>query len=633
MSLQDIKRQLDYHTEKYVKGQGEITDEEYDALELRYQYLSGEKYVHNVANEDGDEPLPFPCSSQSKVKDETGDKDLMKFLERYDVDEINMDKYDGITIVVEYTGTSIKCWKKKNDKKGPRVDYVAQYSQFPQLPYKMLIRGELIIDDADFNMMKPHLESMGMKASHSRNIVNAATSRVNPNTTILPYCKFIPYSLYVTEDQPQHGIQAKAYTQLEQLEILKKLGFRPAPYVVYKHSEVNREMLLDYLKHRKENAGYRIDGTILCANIPIPLPTSSSDPDYSVAIKNDTVKFTKVIGCDFSFESKDGKLVPVIRVEPTLVITTVNNISLYNAKQLELSGITNGATIAITQGGDIIPKFLWLVEPGDGNQFKPGIPYHLTKTGVDFIADNADSYPQVRCAKLKHFLDMLGCKQWGLTTIWKLYHMGLTDLGKLIYVTPYQILSCNVEGIGQKTAESLVHELHRGIQNSNWAKIMAGSGFFDSGLAENMMQKFVDAFPKWRFTTITYDEIISTPGFGPVRATQISSGLPTFNEWLSANPGFEEAIPKPREVKVINHSLSGKVFYFTGDKNLMLQEEIKKYGGLVEGNMTNSVNVVVRKDTSFNSAKTDKAKNSGGAISLMTIGELDTYLRQLRMST
>lgn len=639
--IENTKKELDYHTEKYVKGQAEITDEEFDALESKYQFLTGEKYIQNVADEDGDEKLPFPCGSQDKIKDAAGDKNLQTFLSKYNNSTfVNMDKYDGITIIVEYTGYQlsdgtyqIKCWKKKNELKGPRVDYVAKYSNFPQLPYRLLIRGELIIDDQDFEKLKPDLEKLGLKASHPRNIVNAATSRVNPNTTILPYCKFIPYSLYIVDDQPQHGITARGYTQVEQLEILKSLTFRPAPYIIYTNVEINRKLLLEYLDYRKQNAGYRIDGTIFCANIPISLPTSGENPEYSVAIKKDTIKFTRVKGCDFSFESKDGKLIPVIQVDPTFVITEVTNITMYNGKQLMKSGITKDAIIAITQGGDIIPKFLWVVQPGDNVLFTPGIPWHWNKTGTEMIADNADEYPQVRCAKMKYFLEMLGVKEWGLLTIWKLYHMGMTDLDKLIYVTAEQLLSCGIDGIKEKTSQNLVHELHRGILNSNWAKVMAGSGYFDSGLAESMMQKFIDAFPNWRHSNVTYEQILDVPGFGPVRATQISNGLPTFQQWLLTVPEFEKCIPSPKTVVIKSHALSGKVFYFTGDKNQMLQEEIKSFGGKVEDNMVSSVNVVVRKDLSFNSAKTDKAKNSNGAITLITIKELDTYLRQLRMSS
>lgn len=637
--ITNIKRQLDYYTSKYVTGQGEITDEEFDALESKYHYLTGEKYNQNAADEDGDEPLPFKCGSQDKIKDASGDKNLQTFLSRYNVDQLVMDKYDGITVVVEYTGNivndqyQIKCWKKKNENKGPRVDYIAQYSQFPQLSYKMLIRGELIIDDNDFNTLKPYLESIGMKATHSRNIVNAATSRVNPNTTLLPYCKFIPYSLYITKDQPEYGITARQYTQTEQLEILKVLGFRPALYTLYKHDQITRQILLDYLDYRKKNAGYRIDGTILCANIPVGTPTSGENPDYSVAIKNDTIGFARVTGCSFSFESKDGKVVPVIQIVPTILITEVTNITMYNGKQLIKSGVTKGALVAFTQGGDIVPKFLWLVEPGDGIQFQPSIPYHFNKTGTDMIADNADQYPQVRCAKMKYFLDTLGVKEWGLLTIWKLYQTGMTDLDRLIHITPEQILACNIDGIKITIANNLVHELHRGILNSNWAKIMAGSCFFDSGLAETTMQKFIVAFPQWRYSNITYDQIFAVPGFGPVKSAQIANGLPLFQEWLATIPGFEAAIPKPKEIIIKSHALSGKVFYFTGDKNQMLQEEIKSFGGKIEDNMVNAVNVVVRKDTTFNSAKTEKAKNSGGVISLITIQELDTYLRQLRMSS
>lgn len=626
----DIRNKLDYYTDQYVKGQSEISDEEFDALEIKYQYLTGEKYIQHVADEDGDEPLPFPCGSQDKIKDKNGDKNLQIFLDRYKVDMVNMDKYDGISIIVEYTGSSIKCWKKKNENKGPPVDYVAQYSNFPQLPYKMYIRGELIIDDSDFKMMKPYLESIGMKASHSRNVVNAATSRVNPNTTILPYCKFIPYSLYFTQDQNEYDIVAKPYTQVEQLEMLRKFGFNVPPYVVYKHADINRKILDSYLDKRREEAGYRIDGTILCANIPVSLPTTGDNPNHSVAIKKDRIFFAPIIGCNFSFESKDGRLVPVLEIVPTLIITVVTNVTMYNGRQLFLSSVSKGAIGAFTQGGDIIPKFLWLEKPGDGEIFTPSIPWHWNKNRVELIADNYEQYPQVKCAKLKHFLYMLDVKEWGLLTLWKLFHLGIDTINKIIYVTPEQLMDIGIKVI---SANNLVNELHRGIKKSNWAKVMAGSGFFDTGLAENMMQKFINSFPNWRIEKISYDQIISTPGFGPIRSKQIISGLQEFVNWLNTIPDFEAIIPKPVKTIIKSQSLSGKVFYFTGDKNLMIKKEIEMNGGIVAENMNKSVNVVVRKDTSFRSSKTDKASESGGAIHLMTMVELDTYLRQLRLSS
>lgn len=629
-SIEEIKKQLDYHTALYVKGQGEISDEEFDALELKYYHLTGEKYVQNVADEDGDEPLPFLCGSQNKIKDENSEKDLSNFLGRYEDDLVNMDKYDGITVVVEYIGSFIKCWKKKNEKKGPRIDYITQFGdQFPQLPYKLLIRGEYLIYDSDFNDMKPYLNSIGMKASHSRNVVNAATSRVNPNPEILAKCKFIPYSLYFTVDQPEYGIIARPLRQTEQLEFLRQLGFHVPTYKIYKQAEMNRKMLLDYLDQRKNEAGYRIDGTILTFNIPLGLPTGGN-PNYSVAIKKDTIGFSYVRGCEFSLESKDGYLTPVIQIDPTVLITEVTNITLYNGRTLWNHQLSPGAKIAFTQGGDIIPKFLWVESPGSGVIFSPSIPYQWNKNGVELMVLNPDSFPQVQCAKLKHFLEMLEVKEWGLLTIWKLYHSGITDLGKLISVSPQQLMM--VDGIQEKSANNLVNELNRGIRKSNMAKIMAGSCIFGEGLAEIMINKFLTAFPNWRYQKIRYNDIVNQPGFGQVRAKQIADKLPVFINWLNSVPSLEQAIPQVEKTTIKSHALSGFIFYFTGFTDEYLKGEVESYSGTVSGNFTKSVNVVVRKDDSYSSKKVVDAMNSGGKIRLMNRNELEIQLRQLRLN-
>jgi NAD-dependent DNA ligase len=628
--IKQLKQRIDYLQDLYNNSDKEIIDDEqFDALLKYYNDFTGEEYAPNGAKYSTDDPL-LPCYAPSlgKIKDAKGDKQLSSFLSKYEGNLINMDKYDGISVIVRYTGNSIICQKRGDGYKGPDISFITNYgNQFPNLRYKMIIRGEYVLFDSDFEELKPHLIANGRKANNSRSAVNGATSRVNPDPVVLARCKFIPYSIYKIEEQPEYGLKDIHITQSYQLESLKQLGFYIPPYIVITKEQATIEFLMNYLDKRKNEASYRIDGTVLTFDIPTGMPEYGKNPDYSIAVKKDTIKFTTITGCEWKMTSKDGYLTPVIQVEPVVIITTVTNITLNNGRMVYLNKLSPGTVIATTQGGDIIPKFLWVVSEGNGRIFCPDIPYEWNKNGVEILVSNPDNYPQIICAKLKYFLSVLDVKKWGLLTIWKLYHSGLTNLGKLIRVTINQLMLA--EGIQETLAQGLLDELQKGISNATMPKIMAGSCIFGEGLGDTIMKKFITKIPNWRYSNVTYEQILELDGFGPVRAKMIYEKLPEFIHWLNGVPELEGLTIK--QVIVKNHSLTGFIFYFTGFTDEILRQEIESYGGIVEAkSMTKLVNFVVSKDANFNSKKTDDARASGGKIKLMTKIEFEQYLRQIR---
>jgi NAD-dependent DNA ligase len=630
--IKQLKDRIDYLQTVYNNSDEEIVDDEqFDALLKYYNDLTGTEYFLNGAKTDeGDPMLPSFAPSLGKIKDEKAAKQLASFLSRYEGNFVDMDKYDGISVIVRYTGSSIICQKRGDGIKGPDISFITQYgNQFPRFPYKMIIRGEYVLEETDFEELKPYLISNGHKANNSRSVVNGATSRVNPDPIILAKCKFIPYSIYKIDEQPEYNLHDSPILQSVQLETLKQLGFNVPPYIIISKEQATMNFLMEYLEKRKKEAPYRIDGTVLTFDIPIGEPKDNNPPDYSIAVKKDTIKFTTVRECHWNIQSKDGYLTPVIQIDPTVIITTVTNVTLNNGRMILVNELSPGAVIAITQGGDIIPKFLWVVSKGNGRIFCPNIPYVWNSAGVELMVTNQENFPQIKCCKLKYFLDVLGCKKWGLLTIWKLYHAGLTTLGKLIRVTTQELMSA--EGIQERGAQGLLDELHKGIKNATIEKIAAGSCIFGEGMGESLMKKFFTQIPNWRYSNVTYEQILNLKDFGPVRAQKIFEKLPEFKQWLDGMPELENITIK--QVVMKSSKMSGFVFYFTGDKNAMLRQEIETNGGTVSDNYTKSVNVVVRKDNNFTSKKTEDALNSGGRIRLMTISELDQVLRDLRTAT
>ena len=637
-TIEILKQKLDYLQESYNNTSEEIvSDQEFDAMVKYYESYSGLEYkAIGAKSREEAKPLPAKAPSLDKIKDKNAERDLAEFLNRYPECNtlIDMDKYDGVSLIVEYNNGTIICQKRGDGNEGPYVSFIQKYISFPQLPFNILIRGEVMLFEEKLAKLKPYLESTGKKANNSRSIVNGAMNNLTPDATILTECLFIPYSILEINAIPEYNIPGGPLTQSQQLEYLKYFGFIIPPYITLSKQQITLQSLFDYLEKRKTEIPYRIDGTVLIFDIPMGKPIENKNPHHAIAVKRDTVKFTYVRDCGWNLTSKDGYMTPVIQVDPVTIVTTVTNITLNNARMIYLNNIGSGAYIAVTQGGDIIPKFLFTVEPAKYT-FSPSVPYHWNPNGVEVMVDNPDNYPQIKCAKIKYFLDALGVKRWGLLTIFKLYMGGLTNIGKIVRVTVQQLMEAGVQEDGgtsvqEKGAIGLYEELQKGIKRATIPKIMAGSCIFGEGIGEGTMDKFINNFPNWRNTKISYEDIISKRDFGPVKARIISDNLSKFNSWLNQIPELEGNFINVQEVK--SSILAPYFFRFTGFTDDVMTQEIRTFGGRVkDSGWENSVNVVVRKDNNYTSDKTEKALSSGGKITLITRAELEEKMRSIRL--
>lgn len=628
--LSALKQQIDYYQKSYNNtGEQLISDEQFDSMVRYYESQSGQHYtIVGSETDEGDIDLPIYTGSLDKIKDIKACKSLSSFIEKYNEDIIYMDKYDGISIVCTYNNGSLFIQKRGDGVKGPDISFIQQSLHFPNIEENVIIRGELVMYKTVFSEIKPYLISKGNKASNSRSAVNGATSRVNPDHFVISKCVFFPYSIYKYKTE---------LTQLQQLVLLNQWGFNNIEHIVLKRDEIKQmitenrllDYIMSYLDYRKQNSLYDIDGTVLCFNIPVSEPEVGKNPNYAIAVKKDTIAFSYVRSCSWNVTSKDGYLTPVIQIDPTTIVTTVTNITLNNARFILNNNIGEGAYIAITQGGDIIPKFLWTVIAAPIT-FSPKAEYIWDENFVEIKLKYPERFPQVKCCQMKYFFDKLGMKKWGLLTIMKLYKAGLTTLDKIIRVTIPQLMEA--DGIQEKGATGLIEELHKGLEKATLAKIMAGSCFFGEGMGERIMQKFIDAIPGWRTRNpeYLYQEILTLRDFGPERAKSIADNMSRFIQWFDSMPELEG---KTIEIVVSSQVLSGYIFYFTGFTDQVLEEKVKSYCGRIENNMVNAVNVVVRKDINFSSAKTTKAESSGGKILLITRLDLIQWLSRINLST
>lgn len=639
--IAELKQKLDHYQEVYNNtGDELISDDEFDAMVRCYEDLSGSEYkAIGAKSREEATPLPRFSPSLNKIKDKHSEKELENFLARYEGNLIDLDKFDGISLFVNYIDGKIVIQKRGDGVDGPDISFIQNYISFPKIPFNVLIRGELVMFESDLDEIREYLISKGKKASNSRSVVNGATSNLNTDEQVISKCKFIPYGIYELPANPAYNIVGGKLRMSEQLVLLKQWGFFIPEYVTLTKEQCKLENLISYLKYRREKAEYRIDGTVLIFDIPIDYPLENKNPDYAVAIKQDTIKFTTITGCNWNLTSKDGYLTPVITVEPVTVVTTVNEITLHNGRMVLVNKLGVGDYIAITQGGDIIPKFLFVVRsaPEPKLIFCPSILYQWNSRGVEILVIDPMSYPQVKCARMKYFLDRLKVKKLGLLTIMKLYESGITNIGKLIRASITDLMEA--ESLQERGSTGIYEELQKCVKAATMPSIMAGSCIFGEGLSSGLMKDFIKEFPNWKTTNITYEEILSKKGFGPSRAKAIADNLPEFKIWLSQIPELEG---KTIQQVIKNNVLAGKVFCFSKFTSETAVEQIRSYGGEFYEKERVATNVVVAKDLSKDSIKINFARKEIEAatregrqpkVMLISQLQLENELSRIRLET
>lgn len=622
-------QQLQYYQQVYNNsGETPVDDDTFDALQSYYNTNNPSGIQYNpigAKTDEGDVELPEKMPSLNKIKGENADMELDKFYNTYGDENIYQLKLDGVSLLVCYDNGNLTVYKRGDGDKGPQINHILPYVKFPSLNMNIHLRAEMMIPEETFEYLKPYIKSKGKNGENSRSVVNGALTKVNMDPYILQYCIPIFYEIKWLQ-----GYEDKL-TPLQELEYMSQLGLTVVPYSLMK-IRMNRQVFDSYIEECRKITKYRMDGVVVVPNYIVPKSKVNRNPDHIFAYKKDSVAITEVINVEWNITSKDGYLNPVVHYRPVKLLgSTYSYFTGHNARFIVEKGIGPGAVISMRVNGDIIPGYDSTIVPSQNLSF-PNCDYEWNENGVEIRLKNPDIYPQVKCMKIKYFLDQIGAKKWGLTTIMKLYNSaGVTNLSKLFYVTRDQLKTADL--IDDKAADNLLSELHGAISSASMSKIMAGSGFFGEGISDNIMQKFIDEFPNWKFSSPSYDQILSRRDFGPVRAKSIVDGLEHFKNWLSQNPQLNKE-SYTSTMAVTSDKLAGQVINFSGFTDSVLVQQIKSMGGVFKDSHVKTVTLVVADNlNAAPSKKVEYALNNPHTVRLMDRNQFVQFMNQIRMGT
>ncbi len=627
--LVTVMKELSAHY--YNTGESLVSDEIYDILkDVLEERDPTNKYLAEIGapvvkNKDKVK-LPHFMPSLDKIKPSSDSLD--KWKKKYKGPYTLSDKLDGVSglLIKDKKGSNL--YTRGDGVKGQDISYLLPYiistkgNKLKDIPDGTAIRGELIISKKDFKKISGKL----------KNARNAVAGLVNSKTVPLNVAKlttFIGYSILYPR-----------YDHKTQMEKLKEWKFQNVHYKnVNNEKGLTNDNLSEYLKKRRVEAEYEIDGIVVTDASKSYTVAENKNPLHSFAFKTiltDQIAEVTVLDVEWNI-SKDGLLKPRVRVTPVeLGGVTIEYATAFNAKFVQDNVLGPGAVIKLIRSGDVIPHIMEILKPAASGKAKmPDISYKWNKTKVDAIAKDIkgkDKDAQT-IKQLTYFFKTLGVKFISEGIITKLVENDYNTLVKILEASDTKDDLYEIDGIGNKLVDKIYNNIDAAFKTVTLERLMAASGIFGRGFGVRKNKLITSEYPnllrlKWaNDRDKLFDKIMEIEGFDTVTSTQFADNFKKFKKFFQ----ILDKIVDIKHLKTVNSSLAkgskksskkskleGKKIVFTGFRDADLEQKIEDNGGKISSSVSGNTDIVVYADTDVakDSSKYKKAKELG--ITMMT---------------
>lgn len=560
----------------YNKGISLMGDNIFDLIKEK---LSAKYPNSKILNEIGTDPnqdyktkLPYWMGSMNKIKSD--DKNLEKWISKYDGPYILSDKLDGISALLVNTKKETKLYTRGDGTYGTDITRFLGHINLDleDLP-ECTIRGELIISKKKFKKY----EDQNM--AQARSTVQGILSRKTIDKKSAKDIDFVGYEVVVPNMKMS-----------EQLNFIKSTNLNYVNYSTVK--KLNSSILENYYDDRRKNSPYDIDGIIVTDN-NLYKRNTKSNPDYAFAFKGPTdTLITKVNEIKWNI-SKDGAMFPVAYYEPVkLSGATLQKASAHNAKFVESSKLGPGAEILLVRSGTVIPYILDVTKQSKISGLPQDIDYVWPENSADIYIKDIESNDDVKIKRLEKFCRNLKMENVAIGTIRKLYYAGFDTVLKLINLVPEDIVE--IDGLGNKSAIKIYNSIKEGLSNVTLLDLMDASNSFGRGFARNKLSKLLDEIPNILdlYNKMSKKELIGKlveiEGFKEKTATGFYTGIPKFLKFYDK---IKDKIKLKKSAKKTK-KLEGYTFLFTGWRDESLKQLILQNGGKVSSGISSKIDYV-----------------------------------------
>jgi DNA ligase (NAD+) len=614
--IDDLAERIERYRASYYKGQPEISDAAFDALEDELRALDP---THLVLAKVGSGALvsewekarhDIPMGSLNKAVSED---EFRAWIARCDEllakdkagpiggDLFVAEKLDGISIEVVYKdGKMVDAITRGDGEIGERVtSNVARMKGVPARikdRHSMSVRGEIILRLSD---MKQHFPGVTSPRNMAAGLSKRFDGQGAEHGTVLFY------------DVADH---LNLKTEVEKFTFLRALGFA-TPRTAHGSDASVLDLYKRYASGIRASLDYEIDGLVIYVNdlhVQALLGEVNRRPRGAIAFKfASPAKVSTVV--DILWDTgPSGRVTPVAIVAPVeLAGATVQRASLHNAANVRALGIGVGDEVLVSRRNDVIPYVEEVVEKKGAAAATPTVcpvcGAALTTEGEYLVCRNTSCRAIIE-GRIQNWIGAIGALEWGDKLIEQLVAAKLVGEPVDLYKLKWEDIA-GLDRRGEKSAKKCLSQLRSRLPLTLPVFIAAlGMDNFALQTAKLLISAGYNSIEK--LLTAKEEELAKVAGLGSIKAASIVRGLksrePEIRRLLAA--GIVPVTPEQEG------PLSGLSFCFTGASSrprAELTALVESKGGRVLASVTKELQYLVISDLESTSSKAVKAKKLG----------------------
>jgi DNA ligase (NAD+) len=478
-------------------------------------------------------------------------------------------------------------------------------SSFPYSLKDLEVRGEIFINAEDFLKLNKEREEKGEKLfANPRNSAAGTLKMQDPKIVAKRPLNIFVYTLISPGDN--------LVSQYENLNILKKLGFKVNPEVKLCN---NIEQVLEVCRQfeeKRESLEYEIDGAVIKVNSLAQqkvLGNIAKSPRWAVAFKFKARQaFTRINKILWQV-GRIGTLTPVADLQPVFLSgSTISRATLHNFDEIKRKDIREGDKVVIEKGGDVIPKVVSVVLNERGRNSKsvqppencPVCSSSLFKPEgeVAYYCINSECPAQVK-GRIGHFAARGAMDIEGLGDA--LINLFVETGFLKTYADIYDLKEkreelINIERLGEKSVDNLLNSIEKS-KKQPFAKVLFALGirYVGAGAAKKLADSLysIDNLIK-----ASEEEISSIHEIGPSISGSVKKFFSNKNNLHIIERLKKQGLQFSGVSKIKENTLfSGKTFVLTGTLSDFSREEagekIVNLGGKVTSGVSKNTDFVL----------------------------------------
>ncbi len=518
-------------------------------------------------------------------------------------------KIDGLKIVFTYEkGKLVTAATRGDGKVGEDVTQnIRTIESVPLVltePMDIVAEGEVWMGKSALKKLNALRQAQGEpEFANPRNAAAGSIRQLDAKIAAGRALDTFVYDLAASGDKMQE-------TQMEELSLLKKLGFKVHRGVVHAGSADDVIAFWKKWQTAKDKEDFLIDGIVAKVNERMYQETlgyTGKAPRFAIAFKFPAEQVTTLVEDIMLQIGRTGILTPVAHLKPASVGgVVVSRATLHNEDQIKRLDVRIGDTVVIQRAGDVIPEVVQVIVPLRPRSAKPyQFPKKVPECGGDGSIERVPGMSAWRCVaqdsaeqQRRRFAHFVGTHAFdiegmGEKTVTLLLKEGLiTDYADIFTLTEGDLEG--VERFAELSSKNLISAINA-RRKIPLDRLLIGLSIPQVG--EETARDLAAHFRALEtIQGASLEELEAVDGVGDIVAKSLYG-------WFRGKGNQRLLRALRKEISVLRGearhagSFSGKTFVLTGTLTSLSREKaaeaIREHGGKVSGSVSPKTDYVV----------------------------------------